>query len=205
MKAALAIGLSVAVMALTGCTTTEAGTAVAAQEPPEPPAVSSGEAAPEVPSVADPLDASRYVADPCAVLTQAQLTSYGMRPTGRPNSGTSAENAGPRCLWLGAGRSPNVTVGWLTPNVNGLADIYSIQEDGTWDYFEETEVEEYPAVFNYFADDPQHGNCVMTVGVSDGLTYSVYVQGKGIIDGQTGCDLVAQVAEAVIRKLKEHP
>ena len=207
MKVSVAIALSTAAIALTGCTTTEAGTAVPMEDPPETSATSSTEVAPDVPTVAEPLDASRYLADPCAVLTPAQLTSYGVSRTGKPDTTSAgAENSGPTCLWFGEQRSINVAVSWLTPIVNGLADIYEIQEeDNLWAHFEAIEVEEYPAVFNYFSDDPQHGNCHATVGISDRLVYTVYIQGLDSIDVRTSCDLVVEVAEAVITMVKENP
>ncbi len=201
MRAPVAIALSVAAIALTGCTTTEAGTAIPAQNPPEPPATSSTEAAP---TVADPLDASKYLTDPCAILTPAQLASYGMTRSEDPNTpSTSTDFSQPGCLWYGSAQSFNVGVGWLTSNENGLADTYDLQESDTWDYFEAIEVEDYPAVFNYFSDDPRHGNCHVTVGISDRLVFTANIHGQGNIDAQTGCDLVIRVATAVIQMLKE--
>jgi hypothetical protein len=206
MKVPVAIALSVAAIALTGCTTTEAGTAIPVQDPPEPPATSSTKSATAAPTVAEPLDASRYVADPCAILTPEKLASYGMNRTGKPDAPSTTTDFGePSCLWHGNAQSFNVAVSWLTSNNHGLADTYDLQESETWDYFEAIEVEEYPAVFNYFSDDPQYGNCHVTVGISDRLVYTVYIQGQGNIDAQTGCDLVIQVATAVIQMLKENP
>jgi hypothetical protein len=204
MKVSVAIALSVAAIALTGCTTTEAGSAIPAPNPPEPPAASSTEAAPTAPTVAEPLDASKYLADPCAILTPAQLASYGMTRSEDPNTpSTSTDFSLPTCLWYGSAQSFNVGVSWLTSNKNGLADTYDIQESDTWEYFEAIEVEDYPAVFNYFSEDPQYGNCHVTVGVSDRLVFTVNIQGQGNIDAQTGCDLVIRVATAVIQMLKE--
>ena len=203
MKLPVATVLSAAAILLIGCTTTEAGTAVSAHDPP---LTSSTEAAPTAPTVADPLEASKYVADPCAILTLAQLASYGMNQTGEPDTPTTSTDFNePGCLWHGNAQTFNVGVSWLTSNENGLADTYLLQESGTWDYFEAIEVEGYPAVFNYFSDDPQYGNCHVTVGISDRLVYTVYLQGQGNIDAETGCELVVQIATAVIQRLKEDP
>ncbi len=203
MKISVIIALTMAAIAVTGCATTEAGTAVPA---PDPPSNGSTEAGPAAPTVADPLDASKYVADPCAVLTPAQLASYGVIRTkpGAPSS--SSDFSQPSCLWYGSAQSINLSVSWLTSNKNGLADTYDIQYGGseTWDYFEETEVEEYPGVFNYFSEDPEHGNCHVTVGISERLVYTVSIQGQGNIDAQTSCDRVEEAAEAVIHTLKEN-
>jgi hypothetical protein len=203
MKVLVAIALSAAATALTGCTATEAGTAIPVSDTP---ATSSVEAGPTAPTVSDPLDASKYVADPCAVLTPAQLASYGLDRTGLSGTpGTSTDFSEPSCLWYGNAQTFNVGVSWLTSKKNGLADIYLLQESEIWDHFEATEVEDYPAVFNYFSDDPQHGNCHVTVGISNRLVYTVNLLGQGNIDAESGCDLAIQVASAVIKVLKENP
>jgi hypothetical protein len=205
LRVVLAAASTVALMA-TGCATQEVGVATPGTITVATSATSAPEPTPGVPRVRDPLDASRYIADPCAILTPEKLASYGMNRTGKPDvPSTTTDFREPGCLWHGNAQSFNVAVNWLTSNKNGLADTYVLQESETWDYFEAIEVEEYPAVFNYFSDDPQYGNCHVTVGISDRLVYTVYIQGQGNIDAQTGCDLVIQVATAVIQMLKENP
>lgn len=194
-------------MAMTSCTATEAGVATPGTITGSTSTTSTSEPTPDVPRVSDPLDASRYIADPCAVLTQAQLTSYGVSRTGRPDTtSASAEHSGPSCLWFGQEVDNAIAVTWQTGNKNGLADTYSLQEDfATWEYFEATEVDGYPAVFNNLAGDAEHGNCGLVVGISDTLTFYVLLQGHGKITGEASCNRVMQVATAVIQMLKENP
>ena len=204
MTVLFATTLSAVSIALTGCTENEAAPAIPV---PDAPATSTTETAPTAPTVSDPLDASKYVADPCAVLTPAQLASYGLDRTGLSNTPvTSSAFEFPSCLWYGNAQTFNVGVSWLTSNTNGLADLYDLQNRfKDWDYFEPIEVEDYPAVFNYFSDDPRHGNCHLAVGISDRLVYTVYLQGQGNIDAELSCDLVVHIAKYIIKLLKENP
>jgi hypothetical protein len=198
---------SLAAMAMTGCTATEAGVATPGTIASTTSATSAAAPTPDVPRVSDPLDASRYIADPCAVLTQAQLASHGVSRTGRPDTtSTSAEYAGPKCSWFGQEADIVLSVIWQTTNKNGLADTYFLQEDyDSWDHFEATEVDGYPAVFNNLSGDAEHGTCGLVTGVSDTLTFYVLIQGQSTISGEESCSRVMQVATAVIQMLKENP
>lgn len=198
--------VTAAAMAVTGCTTTEAGVATPGTIT-DSTSTSTSEPTPEVPRVNDPLDASRYIVDPCAVLTQAQLASYGVSRNGKPDTtSASAEYSGPSCLWFGQEVDTTIGVIWQTTNTNGLSDTYSLQEDfATWEHFEATEVDGYPAVFNNLDGDAEFGNCGLVTGVSDTLTFYVLLQGHSKIDGEASCNRVMQVATAVIQKLKENP
>jgi hypothetical protein len=61
-------------------------------------------------------------------------------------------------------------------------------------------VDGYPAVFNDLSDYRPRGDCNITVGISDTLTFRAR-EGAGP-KGQAVCDRTKQVAAAVIATLK---
>ena len=160
----------------------------------------------DVPRVREPLDASRFLADPCAVLTEEQVAVHGTNPVGVPNP--NAGGAGPACLWHDDEQYPDthigISVGWLVVNAHGLSDTYWNRERFD-DYlrFDEVEVAGYPGVINYYEGDDIHGHCAVTVGVSNSLTFMAYIQGGGSISIEHSCDVAVQIASHVIQALKE--
>src|SRR5690349_20669548 len=53
------------------------------------------------PKVNNPLDASKYLAQPCAVLSDATLKSLNISKPGKPDTDSQvAKTAGPFCSWL---------------------------------------------------------------------------------------------------------
>src|SRR5690348_935008 len=102
------------------------------------------------PPVAAPLDASRFLAQPCSVLSTAQLATFGVPAAGQPDTGSQPARAtGPSCTWRGEGQHPRgIEVGFLTGNKHGLADTYRDSSRTFPGYFVPTQVDGYPAVFN---------------------------------------------------------
>jgi hypothetical protein len=153
------------------------------------------------PRVSDPLDATKFLTQPCAVLTPAQLAQFSVREPGEPDTDSEiAKNSGPGCLWerqdtpLGS----TLDMSFLTGNKKGLSDTY--RGRSRFKFFEETTVEGYPAVFNDLSDGRSNGNCNITVGISDTLTFRAR-EGGGPA-GQVVCDRTKQVAAAIIATLK---
>lgn len=87
---------------------------------------------------------------------------------------------------------------FLTGNKKGLSDTY--RGRSRFKFFEETTVEGYPAVFNDPTDERPNGNCNITVGISDTLTFRAR-EGGGPA-GQAVCDRTKQLAAAIIATLK---
>jgi hypothetical protein len=198
-------------VALAGCSSAEGGrpTALPGTDTTSaiPPASSGGSQPPPsngdtygAPRVSGPLDASRFLSQPCDVLTQGQMKTFGISKPGVPTTtGATAENAGPFCTWTADSEvNSTVGVGFLTGNKHGLSDIY--RGRSRFKLFEETMVEGYPAVFNDIVDGRDRGACNITVGISDPLTFRASEQGGR--RGQASCDRAKQVAAAVIVTLK---
>lgn len=152
------------------------------------------------PRVSDPLDASKFLTQPCAVLTQAQLTVFSVSRPGKPDTeGAVAKNAGPGCVWhTGAPLDSTISIGFMTGNKKGLSDTY--RGRSRFEYFEETTVDGYPSVFNDIVEGRPSGQCNLVVGISDTLTFLAREEGRLV--GQAVCDRAKQVAAAVIATLK---
>ncbi|MFC4854604.1 DUF3558 domain-containing protein [Actinophytocola glycyrrhizae] len=190
-------------LAGTACTTQADGTPTPGptSAPSETTTKPSEDPADGAPRVADPLDATRFLTEPCTVLSQTQLATFDVSRPGIPTTtGAIAENVGPFCAWHAATELASlIGVGFLTGNESGLSDTYRGRDQ--FDYFIPTTVNGYPAVF---ADDPDQrdsGTCNITVGISDTLAISVSEQ--GLLDAQGSCDRAKQVAAAALTTLKE--
>jgi hypothetical protein len=189
------------VAVLAGCTSTADGTPTAASSDEQSTSGSatttSEDEAKDAPRVEHPLDASRFLAQPCAVLVPAQLTTLGITTPGKPETtGAVAEQAGPMCTWIAEGPHRNYGFGFLTGNKNGLSDTYR----GSWGgYFEPTTVAGYPAVFNDVVDSRDEGICNLTVGITDDLTFRIDLTADL---GRESCDRAVQLAELVVATIK---
>lgn len=191
----LVAGLAtVVVVTVAGCSSEAGGNPTA-----QPTTGASGEQDPDrAPRVDDPLDASPFLDQPCAALSQQQLAEFSITKPGVPTTtGAVAENAGPFCSW------PNDTggigVGFLTGNKNGLSDIY--RDRANFEHFEPATVDGYPAAYNNDPDLRSEGDCTIMVGISDSLAFRVTEQGK--LDAEGSCDRARQVAAAALETLKK--
>jgi hypothetical protein len=195
---------AVIVAVVVGCTETAAGNPGPTSGGGEP----SGSGPPSAeepdrngaPSVSDPLDADRFIADPCAALTQEQVAGFGFTGPGTPQTeGAIAEQTGPGCIWQGTAEEVGtIGVTYLTGNENGLADIYGTQD--RYEYFIETTVSGYPAVVSDTVDARGSGACGISVGVSNSLVVRVLEQGD--LDPVGACERVEQVAAAVVETMQ---
>lgn len=196
--AALGCGILL-VTALAGCTSAADGTPVSV------PGDASSSAQPttttvednKAPQVKHPLDATRFLTAPCTVLTSAQLATLDISTPGEPETtGAVAEQAGPMCSWFTDGSRDLYDIGFLTGNKNGLSDTYR----GTWNgYFEPTDVDGYPAVFNDVVDGRDGGRCNMTVGVNDNLAFRTQLTAD---IGRQTCDGAKNLARLVLATIK---
>lgn len=154
------------------------------------------------PDVQNPLDASKFLPQPCAVLTAEQMKPFNISKPGKPTTtGAVAETVGPYCSWTSEDEptSRGFSVGLLPGNKNGLADTYRGRKQ--FKYFEPTTVDGYPAVFNDGIDARPSGSCSITVGISQTLAFGASeTSGKGV--GPGACEGARQLASAVIATLK---
>lgn len=156
------------------------------------------------PKVANPLDASAFLPQPCAVLTVDQLKSLDVSKPGKPTTtGAVAEMAGPYCGWRNS-REPIIgyDIGFLTGNKNGLSDTYRGRK--RFEYFEPTTLDGYPAVFNDGNDHRDQGSCNITVGISDTLALRAGVMASTTV-GRESCEHAKKLASAAIATLKAGP
>jgi uncharacterized protein DUF3558 len=202
-------GIAVAMALVAGCSDKQSGTATLATTTggtttgpttTKPTTTSSGGA----PAVKVPLDATKYLPQPCTALSAGTLAGLNVSRPGIPDTTSPvAQSSGPSCIWHTDDQPLNKSydVGFLTGNKNGLADTYRGGKTDFPGYFEPTDVGGYPAVFNGLTEDRPAGSCNITVGISSTLSFRVGLTA----DKDTGtrsCDLVKQVAAAVIQTLK---
>ncbi|MFL6143205.1 MAG: DUF3558 domain-containing protein [Labedaea sp.] len=192
---------------LAACTSPQDGTPTA--EPSDMPGTSPASSTNQgdtfgAPRVSVPLDATKYLGQPCAVLSTAQLAKFKISKPGEPDTDSQvAKSSGPGCSWRTDGEPfRGLDVSFLTGNKKGLTDIYrGYQQLHQFSYFEETTVDGYPAVFADGADGRSQGSCDIKVGISDTLAFRAGELG-GVSRGAASCDGAKELAAAVIATLK---
>ncbi|MEU6644936.1 DUF3558 domain-containing protein [Saccharomonospora sp. NPDC046836] len=185
---------------LTACgTDTEAGQAAPASS-----ASSASTGAPSSsaeqagPSVTNPLDATALVTAPCDALSATDLDRLGLGE-GRERSTSGGVDA-TACSWQYATESGNrIDLSVVTENANGLSAIYEQRE--TNDYFEETEIGGYPAVYTSTLDNRSDGGCGLWVGLNDEVTLLVLTNLNYGPEVSDPCPVADQVAQATIATL----
>jgi hypothetical protein len=205
-------GLAVAVVVLASCSDKEPGSATgptqgSSEGTPTTTTTrgstsTSGGGANGAPKVNAPLDASKYLPQPCTALSAAALQSFNISKPGTPDVDSElAKTAGPSCSWTNDAQPVQFgyNVGFLTGNKNGLSDTY--RGRARFKYFEPTEVDGYPAVFNDGNDFRANGVCNLTIGISDTLAFRVRVSFTRD-EGTKSCDETKKLASAVIQTLK---
>src|SRR5699024_2153382 len=97
------------------------------------------------PTVKDPIDPTPWETEPCAVLTNKQLNKLSIESTPEPGEGPT----GPKCEW-GDEFDDNISIdgSFSTKVESGIKELYDNAELNTYDYFEETEIGDYPAFFS---------------------------------------------------------
>lgn len=177
---------------------------------PAPPPTSSS-AADGAPRVANPINATRFLVNPCALLMPPELTRFRL-----PTKGTVRFNrlSGPSCSWytgfIGDVPGPHafgVDVSLVTEHKQGLSDVYDQHREfpGKYAYFLPTSVQGYPAVFASEADDRAHGICELVVGVNDHLTFSVVYNAYSAEDPTVRadpCGKASMLADDVLTTMK---
>ncbi|CAM4001017.1 DUF3558 domain-containing protein [Kibdelosporangium persicum] len=185
----------------TGCTVTQDGsprsTAKPTSETTRPgPANRYG-----APSVSNPLDATKFLTQPCAALSTTQLTSLNLTAQGEADTTSAiARNVGPGCIWQNSSTAYTLGLTFMVGNKNGLADFYRGHQDGRFKgYWIETTVDDYPAVYENSTDNRKTGECDLAIGISDTLTFRTRVQSR---DGEKSCDQTKQAASLILQTLK---
>ncbi|MFE0023006.1 DUF3558 domain-containing protein [Amycolatopsis sp. NPDC059021] len=151
------------------------------------------------PKVTRPLDAAKYIADPCASLTQAQQGEFRVLEPGERTD----INGDPNCRWqLKPDGATSVGVTYAVKVTNGLSNLYALDSTGWWKngYFTPTTVSDYPAAYNEIADHRTQGDCILSVAISDSLFFSTAVRSRA---GDDSCLAAKNAAAAVLDTIKK--
>lgn len=200
-------GVATLLMLVAGCSDKQGGTATPATQTTTTDSTETSESNTTAPSstggaprVNTPLDATKFLPQPCTALSAPALQSMNITKPGEPDTGSAS---GPFCTWTSndSPESKVYSVGFITGNKNGLSDTYRGGKKAFPGYFEPTEVDGYPAVYNGLTENRPSGVCNITVGISDTLAFRTGVEADRAT-GTKACDLVKQVASSVIKTLK---
>ncbi len=162
----LATVAALAALAVASCSSDKQEVVPTTTTPTPPPVTqTTTPIAPSAPAVANPLDASDFVARPCTSLTKAQQRQYGITRTERTTLATEGES----CFFHQADDDP-YWVAYASEVPAGLSALYRDHARGTWRYWHPTELDGYPALAFGNIDPPA---CFFGVGVSDSLYFWV--------------------------------
>ena len=198
------VHVGVALFAVLGVSACDSGTdhhTLSTDPPPTlPPATHHSD--PGAPTVADPLDITRYLDQPCVSLTPEQTTEYlGDDVRVRPKTGRSA---GPSCAWNSDMRSDaQISVTYPRLTDEGLSAIYRNKDRQAF-FHEVAPVNGYPAVSHGGLDNRGQGECLVTVGTSNSDYVNVIVYlGKGSAGKLDPCEAAHEVATAVVSNIQD--
>jgi hypothetical protein len=198
-KLSLAAATALAALALAGCSQITTGSANPTTVAPSSTTGSApSQSSAKAPAVKTPLNASKFVGDPCLTLTQAQQQQFEGTKPGRRVDGAY----GVGCAWNFAGNgSTGTSVGFVATVTNGLTHLYEQNSAGFFKsgYFQPIEVEGYPAAYNDVADNRTGGQCGLSVGISDTTYFDVLIQAR---TGTDGCKDALTVAKAVLHTIQ---
>lgn len=208
---ALLAGL-LSIALLTGCTMQSPGTprptpnSSESEDQTQPP-TSSEDGPPETdlpangaPDVEDPLDISRFVADPCLVLTSTQAQGLNVPTQGTPTS----FSLGKGCDWTNRENLGSTTIAMSNNQPLGLTAQYTANKDGKYQFFEEiSPIEDYPAIAFDVVDRRDRGACSVAVGVANDLSFTVFLTlSTGNIDKKDPCESASIVAGMMMKTMK---
>ncbi|WET79653.1 DUF3558 domain-containing protein [Amycolatopsis sp. QT-25] len=155
------------------------------------------------PAVQNPLPAKVLDGSPCdSALTVQQLESF----LGEPDPAKPSTDAlGTACRWNAAsGSGAGFTVSYQTKSDQGISLAYQSVKSEVARWVELTPIDGYPAI-GYGGNAPgDERHCVVVVGVSDQLAYSVSLSrgDKAGREGKDSCILGRDVAAEVLKNLK---
>ncbi|MCE7004116.1 DUF3558 domain-containing protein [Kibdelosporangium philippinense] len=149
------------------------------------------------PRVTNPLKADRFTADPCSSLTSAQQQQFGIIRTD-----VDDDREGVGCRYGYPNWTPTASaVEYATKVSIGLSYRYAEHARGSYDYWQPTDVDGYPAV-GYTAtkpEDPGPDLCSFAIGLADTLFFSVTAEDKS---GVARCSTAKDLASAVLANIK---
>ena len=152
------------------------------------------------PKVRNPLAAARFEQNPCLALTDAQAKQLNIPPQGMP----ADFELGKSCEWLNRETFGSVAIDFLSKDPRGLSGTYKANKDKKWAYFEVLpEIEGFPAVAASNLDDRKDGRCVVEVGLTDRLSFSLTLRlSRANVGQKNPCDVAVQVAGMALQTMK---
>ncbi|WP_328446758.1 DUF3558 domain-containing protein [Amycolatopsis sp. NBC_00438] len=156
------------------------------------------------PKVNDPLPAKVLDGSPCdSAFTGEQVTGY-LGQTGAPKPKDS--ELGPMCDWASSsGSSAGILVAYETKTGQGISFTYKNEKPKASRWVDDLEaVQGYPTVGYVDVGASGKRSCVIVVGVSDELAYSLsLVLGDEAAEaGKDACQVGRGVADTVMTNLK---
>lgn len=204
-KTSIAVTTFVAVLVTGGCTQSSNGNPGAATDT-LPGITSSGDtpSAPSgpntAPTITDPLDVSKFLANPCLSITPSQAVDLTVSIQSKPLNIES----GKACSWpYGPNLERDIVVTYITPDAkNGLQNLYNVNATAGYrnGYFEPTNIGGYPALYEDLSDTRQKGRCNLSVGVNPQVFFTVLNRGQHNTDL---CKGAAKVAADVVETIKK--
>lgn len=196
----IAVGITVGMALLAACT---GGNKTPGSATPVP-STEAGLPNSGAPKVDNPLPENVLDGSPCdTALTKEQLTGF-LGETSAPKEKT--EVLGPSCDWASeSGSGAGILVGYETKTGQGLSLTYKNVKPKASRWVDDLEpVQGYPAVGYVEVGTSDNRTCVITVGVTDDLAYSVSLTlgDKATAAGKDACDLGRGIADTVLTNLK---
>jgi hypothetical protein len=146
--------------------------------------------------VPNPLDATKFEQNPCALLSQAQARQVANLAKTRVIS----DPAGPICHWSD---DADNSVAVSLVRGNGLRDVYQSRDSEHGYFVPVPNLSGYPAVFSSLSDGRSKGICTMGVGVRNDEVMTVdssFVASSPYYSDP--CSLTQKAAEAAVATLK---
>ncbi|WP_370969740.1 DUF3558 domain-containing protein [Amycolatopsis sp. cg9] len=193
--------VAVGAVLLTSCTQERQTPGTATPAP-----TSSADALPSggAPKVENPLAAKTLDGSPCdSALTADQVTGY----LGQVNAPKATDDAlGPMCDWASSsGSAAGILVIYETKNNEGISLAYKNEKPKAKRWVDDLEpIQGYPAVGYVDTGTTDNRTCVIVVGISDELAYSVSLSigDSAVQAGKDACQLGRGVADTVLTNLK---
>jgi hypothetical protein len=155
------------------------------------------------PPVRDPLQANKFVADPCTSLTTTQLTELALG-NGEKNRGDDAYESDTGCGYTAPGPKTSLTVyvNYYPEITNGLEHMYAGHSGAPSRNWTPTTIDGYPAVVR--APTHDQTRCHVEVGISDTTYFNItyYFWNTDDWDGRDTCAAATSVAAAVLATIK---
>lgn len=198
---AAVVALVLASVAVAGCTGENPGTPSPSTGSEPSSASSVAPEDPNVPKVANPLDASAFVGDVCKLLPAAAAAELGFTEPGESKNDTN----NPDCSWGVRGKADSLQLilgsGNREKGMGGLAGLRKAKEAGQLRFLEPgPDVDGYPTFYYGLQDRRARGSCDLAVGVADDLTVGVHATGYD--NEQESCGNAQKAVSAVIKTLK---